>query len=202
MELERDGAGLLTASLPPQFPFTVQTRNGGRCLVASRELRPGEVVLTGILLYLVMSSIILSIQISKQYLCQNTNVIDSALLLGPASSSVCWVCCSAPGPSPAPCPACPARLCGGCRVGGAHGRQECTALARVSNTPGGFNLVMPVRLALLQINDPDMFEWIMQLMDHCQARLQKINTSLHWFQTLLKTIKTNILKYYVVMWSP
>lgn len=123
----------------------------------------------------VVSKIVHTNQQAYKYLCQNTNVIDSALLLGPASSSVCWVCCSAPGPGPAPCPACPARLCGGCRAGGAHGRQECTALARVTDTPGGFNLVMPVRLALLQINDPDMFEWIMQLMDHCQARLQYIN---------------------------
>ena len=72
MELVRDSEGLLTPRMPHQFPFSVGAVAGsGRCLVSTREIRPGETILT-----------------------------DSAILVGPASPTVCIVCCSsrqAPG---------------------------------------------------------------------------------------------------------
>lgn len=50
MELVRGpgAGGALEPRLPPQFPFYVDTAAGaGRRLVADREIRPGETVLTG-----------------------------------------------------------------------------------------------------------------------------------------------------------
>ena len=72
MELVRDSEGILRPRLPPQFPFTVgETAVSGRRLVASREIRPGQTILT-----------------------------DSAILVGPASPGVCVVCCSSRPPRP------------------------------------------------------------------------------------------------------
>jgi hypothetical protein len=47
MELERDETGTLRARLPAAFPFRVGERAGaGRTLLANREIRPQETVLT------------------------------------------------------------------------------------------------------------------------------------------------------------
>ena len=72
MELVRDSEGQLRARMPSQFPFSVGSQSrSGRCLVSSREIRPGETILT-----------------------------DSAILVGPASNNVCIVCCSSRQASP------------------------------------------------------------------------------------------------------
>ena len=47
MELFRSGSGHLEARFPAHFPFQLERRVGeGRCLVATREIRPEETVLT------------------------------------------------------------------------------------------------------------------------------------------------------------
>ena len=47
MELYRDATGSLEARLAPTFPFTVGWREGqGRCLLAAREIRPQQTILT------------------------------------------------------------------------------------------------------------------------------------------------------------
>ena len=77
--------GQLYPVLPPQFPFYVASRpEAGRCLMSTREVRPGEVVLT-----------------------------DSAIILGPASPLVCIVCCSSRGQR-SRCPGCRHVLCSSC----------------------------------------------------------------------------------------
>ncbi len=64
MELERDEAGTLRARLPAAFPFSVGERAGaGRTLLANREIRPQETVLT-----------------------------DSAIILGETSGTSLFVC--------------------------------------------------------------------------------------------------------------
>ena len=85
MELVRGRDGQLHPVLPPQFPFYVASRpEAGRCLMSTREVRPGEVVLT-----------------------------DSAIILGPASPLVCIVCCSSRGQR-SRCPGCRHVLCSSC----------------------------------------------------------------------------------------
>jgi hypothetical protein len=98
------------------------------------------------------------------------------LLAGPSSPRVCTVCCALRAHS-APCPACAFLLCPACA---AHNPTECAALARLnggressSATVGGgdlYNVVLPVRFALLRHQDPDMYEWLSQYMDHSAAR--------------------------------
>ena len=47
MELYRSEEGHLEARFPAHFPFQLERRMGeGRCLVATREIRPEETVLT------------------------------------------------------------------------------------------------------------------------------------------------------------
>ena len=47
MELYRSGAGTLEARLPPAFPFQVGQREGaGRGLLATRHIRPTEIILS------------------------------------------------------------------------------------------------------------------------------------------------------------
>ena len=85
MDLVRAEDGQLTPVLPPQFPFHVTNSPvSGRCVIASREIRPGETILT-----------------------------DSAIILGPASPVVCIVCCSARGHR-SRCPGCRHVLCQRC----------------------------------------------------------------------------------------
>lgn len=140
MELVRE-EGLLVPVLPPQFPFRVSSRPGcGRSLVAAREIRPGETVLT-----------------------------DSAILLGPASPNVCMMCCTKRGRL-LQCPGCGHMICSVCQAAGTHGEEECQALAKIGNTPGMFNIILPVRFGLLKTRDPEMFEWLLQFMDHNQER--------------------------------
>ena len=140
MELVRE-QGRLVPVLPPQFPFRVSSRPGcGRSLVAAREIRPGETVLT-----------------------------DSAILLGPASAVVCIVCCTKRGRL-LRSPGCGHVLCKVCEAADLHTEEECRALAKIGNTPGMFNIILPVRFGLLKTRDPEMFEWLLQFMDHNQER--------------------------------
>ena len=137
MELVRDPEGVLRPSLPPQFPFTVgETAVSGRRLVASREIRPGQTILT-----------------------------DSAILVGPASPGVCVVCCSSRPPS-RQCGDCRHRLCSSCH----HDQEECRALAMCGYTKDMYNVILPIRFGLLRSRDPEMFEWLLQNMDHNQER--------------------------------
>ena len=137
MELVRDSDGILRPRLPPQFPFTVgETAVSGRRLVASREIRPGQTILT-----------------------------DSAILLGPASPGVCVVCCSSSQPS-RQCPDCRHRLCSSCH----HDQEECRALSKCGYTRDMYNVILPIRFGLLRSRDPEMFEWLLQNMDHNQER--------------------------------
>ena len=47
MELFREGSGTLQARVPKNFPFQISYKEGlGRCLFATREIRPEEIVLT------------------------------------------------------------------------------------------------------------------------------------------------------------
>ena len=137
MELVRDSEGVLRPSLPSQFPFTVgETASSGRCLVDSREIRPGQTILT-----------------------------DSAILVGPASPGVCVVCCSSSSPS-GRCGACRHQLCSSCQ----HDQAECRALAKCGYTKDMYNVILPIRFGLLRSRDPEMFEWLLQNMDHNQER--------------------------------
>ena len=137
MELVRDSEGILRPRLPPQFPFTVgETAVSGRRLVASREIRPGQTILT-----------------------------DSAILLGPASPGVCVVCCTSSQPS-RQCPDCRHRLCSSCH----HDQEECRALSKCGYTRDMYNVILPIRFGLLRARDPEMFEWLLQNMDHNQER--------------------------------
>ena len=140
MELVREEDRLVSV-LPPQFPFRVSSRPGcGRSLVAAREIRPGETLLT-----------------------------DSAILLGPASPRVCIVCCTRRGRL-LRCPGCAHLLCTVCQAAGTHGEEECQALTTIGHTPDMFNIVLPVRFGLLKSRDPEMFEWLLQFMDHNTER--------------------------------
>jgi len=138
MELVRGRDGQLHPVLPPQFPFYVASRpEAGRCLMSTREVRPGEVVLT-----------------------------DSAIILGPASPLVCIVCCSSRGQR-SRCPGCRHVLCSSCA---SHSEEECAILAKIGHTADMYNIILPVRFGLLQQRDPEMFEWLLQNMDHNQER--------------------------------
>ena len=96
------------------------------------------------------------------------------------------MCCSG-RVEPRPCPRCGFRLCPSCSTPSsprswspaldspqpppaAHPPDECAALARIGNTTDMFNLVLPVRFALLRSRDGDMFEWLLQYMDHNKER--------------------------------
>merc|ERR1711892_1136311 len=148
MELVRNTDGELSAQLPQQFPFRVShTPKSGRCLVTTREIRPEETVLT-----------------------------DSAILLGPASPFVCIVCCSY-RPDSAKCESCGHVLCRICRGSGAHDTQECKALTKCGFNRDMYNIVLPVRFGLLKSRDEEMFEWLMQYMDHNEERNKEMRES-------------------------
>ena len=165
MELVRNSDGELTPHLPPHFPFRVShTTASGRCLVATREIRPEETVLS-----------------------------DSAILLGPASPHVCIVCCSH---KPGTCDGCGHRVCRVCSDSGAHDDQECQALARCSFTRDMYNIVLPVRFGLLKHRDREMFEWLMQYMDHNEERNKnkEMRDSTDRMTTIVSTIVPGVSK--------
>ena len=142
MELVRGSLGELVPKLPPQFPFRVSNKpESGRCLVANREIRPEETVLT-----------------------------DSAILLGPASPNVCIVCCSYRQDQLDKCVKCKHVLCKVCRSNGSHNEAECRALAKCNFNRDMYNIVLPVRFGLLKYRDAEMFEWLLQYMDHNEER--------------------------------
>ena len=141
MELVRNKLGELTPELPPQFPFRVShTPSQERCLIANREIRPEETVLS-----------------------------DSAILLGPASPLVCIVCCSSRSGC-GRCPKCRHLLCQICSASGAHDSDECQALLACGYNRDMYNVILPVRFGLLKQRDDEMFEWLMQYMDHNKER--------------------------------
>lgn len=141
MELVREEEELV-AQLPSHFPFRVVTSGEkGRALVTTRKIRPEETVLT-----------------------------DSAILLGPASNSVCIVCCCGGGTVLTGCPHCRHPLCASCREAVSHSEDECQALVRLGYTKDIYNVILPVRFALLRCRDELMFEWLLQYMDHNQER--------------------------------
>ena len=141
MELVRNTKGELTPELPPQFPFRVSsTPSSGRCLITTREIRPEETVLS-----------------------------DSAILLGPASPLVCIVCCCF-RPGCGKCASCGHVLCRICEGSGAHDSDECQALAKCTFTRDMYNVILPIRFGLLKHRDEEMFEWLMQYMDHNEER--------------------------------
>lgn len=165
MELVRDLDGQLSPHLPPHFPFRVsQTTSSGRCLVATREIRPEETVLS-----------------------------DSAILLGPASPYVCIVCCSH---RPGRCDGCGHVLCRMCSDSGAHDSQECQALAKCTFTRDMYNIVLPVRFGLLMHRDREMFEWLMQYMDHNEERNKnkEMRESTDRMTTILSKVVTGVDK--------
>ena len=143
MELVRNSRGELTPQLPSQFPFRVgQTPGQGRCLISNREIRPEETVLS-----------------------------DSAILLGPASPLVCIVCCCFRTECRR-CSQCRHLVCEICQVSGTHDREECGALQRCGYGRDMYNLILPIRFGLLRERDEEMFEWLMQYMDHNMERNQ------------------------------
>ena len=54
-----------------------------------------------------------------------------------------------------------------------HSDEECSVLVKVGYTRDMYNVVLPVRFALLQVRDNDMFEWLLQYMDHNEERNRK-----------------------------
>jgi len=141
MELVRNTAGELQPELPAQFPFRVgHTPASGRCLISTREIRPEETVLS-----------------------------DSAILLGPASPLVCIVCCCSRSGSDR-CSKCRHILCQICSGSGSHDSEECLAFRKCGYTKDMFNVIMPIRFGLLKQRDEEMFEWLMQYMDHNEER--------------------------------
>jgi len=142
MDLVRDEYGHLTPVLPSQFPFFVDFKSGaGRCLISNREIRPGETILT-----------------------------DSAIILGPASSVVCVVCCSSRGRR-SRCSGCKHVICQSCAP---HNEDECSIMAMCGYTSDMFNIILPVRFGLLRQRDPEMFEWLLQMMDHNEERNRNV----------------------------
>ena len=67
---------------------------------------------------------------------------DSAIILGPASGSVCIVCYTSSRGQLARCPTCRHLVCSSCAQ---HEAEECACLARIGHTPDMFNIVLPVR---------------------------------------------------------
>jgi len=94
---------------------------------------------------------------------------DSAILLGPASPLVCIVCCSF-RPGCGKCASCGHMLCRICEGSGAHDSEECQALAKCGFTRDMYNVILPIRFGLLKHRDAEMFEWLMQYMDHNEER--------------------------------
>lgn len=143
MDLVRDEEeGVWLPSLPHHFPFRVaEVKGRGQGLVASREVKPGETLLT-----------------------------DSSILLGPASSHVCIVCCRGGDCVLERCSACSHPLCQTCREGGSHSAEECEALRKLGFHKDFYNLVLPIRFALLKTRDREMYEWLLQYIDHNQER--------------------------------
>jgi hypothetical protein len=93
--------------------------------------------------------------------------------LGPSSPLACTVCCAV-RPHAVRCPACSFLLCPCCASAG-HNVSECAALARLSAAncrPSEelYNVVLPVRFALLKQRDREMYEWLGQYMDHNDLR--------------------------------
>lgn len=54
-----------------------------------------------------------------------------------------------------------------------HSDEECSVLVKVGYTRDMYNVVLPVRFALLQVRDNDMFTWLLQYMDHNEERNRK-----------------------------
>jgi len=143
MELVREAeTGILVPRLPQHFPFVItETKDRGRALFSGREILPDETVLT-----------------------------DSAILLGPASSTVCIVCCSGGAIKLNSCPGCRHPLCEDCSSSSSHPPEEYTALSRAGYSRDIYNIILPIRFGLLQERDRDMFEWLLQYMDHNEER--------------------------------
>jgi len=134
--------GRLQPSLPTHFPFRVaEVKGRGQGLVASREVHPGETLLT-----------------------------DSSILLGPASSNVCIVCCRGGECILERCSSCSHPLCQSCRATESHSKEECDALSKLGYHQDFYNLVLPIRFGLLKARDEDMYEWLLQYIDHNQER--------------------------------
>jgi len=124
---------------------------------------------------------------------EETVLSDSAILLGPASPHVCIVCCSH---KPGTCDGCGHRVCRVCSDSGAHDDQECQALARCSFTRDMYNIVLPVRFGLLKHRDREMFEWLMQYMDHNEERNKnkEMRESTDRMTTIVSTIVPGVSK--------
>ena len=65
--------------------------------------------------------------------------------------------------------------CGGCRhqicsVCHTHDQAECEALRRCGYSLDMYNVILPLRFGLLRSRDPEMFEWLLQNMDHNEER--------------------------------
>ena len=74
-----------------------------------------------------------------------------------------------PGLSRSPrerCGACRHQICSSCH----HDQDECHALKRCGYTADMYNVILPVRFGLLKTRDPEMFEWLLQNMDHNEER--------------------------------
>ena len=83
-----------------------------------------------------------------------------------------------------------------CQACGGHNTEECQALVRCGYTRDMFNLVLPIRFGLLQLRDPDMFDWLMQSMDHTAERNknEEMRQSTDRMTSLLSSALSNVSK--------
>ena len=51
-----------------------------------------------------------------------------------------------------------------------HPSDECTLLTRLGYTHDMYNVILPIRFGLLKSKDRDMFDWLLQYMDHNEER--------------------------------
>jgi len=140
MEFTRDKTGQLEPCLSDRFPFHVET-----CKGAGRCLRANRGIAP-----------------------ESTVLSDTAVFLGPASAAVCIVCCS--NGDDHHCEGCGHVLCRLCAGDGGHTLNECTVLRTAGYHDDMYNVILPVRFAMMKQRDGEMFEWLMMYMNHNEER--------------------------------
>lgn len=107
---------------------------------------------------------------TRDILPEETVLTDTCVLLGPGSPSVCIVCCSG---GEGRCSGCSHSLCELCAQDGGHSLKECKLLQIVGYDQDMYNVILPIRFALMKERDDEMFSWLLMYMDHDEERRQR-----------------------------
>ena len=125
--------------------------NKGYGVVTSQDIEPGQVILT-----------------------------EEAAIVGPASPESCLECLRFTQDF---CASCGFSLCGYCSdiCRTRHDKEECQALQKVKlpnehfkDLPGLFNIVFPIRFVQLKWSDPQLFNKLIVLEGHVEARKEQV----------------------------